>query len=38
VHRGDQQLHKGVGDLPQSRMQQRGEQGQHEGFGMVTQV
>ncbi len=38
VHRGDQQLDQGVGDLPLSGVQQRREQGQLHRIGMLTQV
>ena len=38
VHRGDQQLDQGVGDLPFPGMQQRREQGQFHRIGMLTQV
>ena len=38
VHRGDQQLDQGVGDLPLPGVQQRREQGQLHRIGMLTQV
>ncbi|HEX8347448.1 MAG TPA: hypothetical protein VF657_22335 [Actinoplanes sp.] len=38
MHRGDQQLHQGVDDLPEPGVQQRRKQGQRQRLGVIAQV